>query len=218
MDLYYTWLIILLERTLINGNIGKLLNKACRLIIRYRKWRYKITCGRVYCDMSVVRGGVVSRRGIENARKSERWRCTAMKAGGGGGKQVTITGLVRRERAEGLHVPVREKLWLSDEPKRNVCNFVNDICDNLIRQSLDHFRDTCCGDRIAPVTSYIFDLPRNDTTRFVNTCCYLMTREWNFTNSVYVYQLLHLRGKRLIANAVRCSGCRQTSQLSDIKI
>ncbi len=121
------------------------------------------------------------------------------------------------ELAEWLHVPVREKLWLSDEPKRDVCNFVNDVCDDLIRQSLDHFRDTCYGDRIDLVTSYKFDLPRNITNRFVDTCCYLRICWWSFTNNVYVRHLLQSGGLCSITTDISCSGCCQSSQLSDIK-
>ncbi len=84
MDSYYRRPICLLER-MINEYIEIILNKTGRLMISDKKWGYKIIWGSVYRDMSVVLGGVVSRQGMENARMSERWRCTAMKAGGGGG-------------------------------------------------------------------------------------------------------------------------------------
>ncbi len=121
---------------------------------------------------------------------------------------------MRRERAEGLHVPVREKLWISDEPKRDVRMFVNDVCDDLIRQSLDHFRDTCCGDRVDLVTSYKSDLPWNVTNRFVDKCCYVRICWWCLTNNVYVRYYLQLCS--IITN-ISCRGCCQLSQLSYIK-
>jgi hypothetical protein len=209
MDSCYRQLICLLERMLSKEQVEIVLNTK-------QRWCNNMWSS-VYRDMYVVPGGVVSKHGTENARNPERWRWTVMKAGGGVRKQVARTGLLRRERAGWPHVPVREKLWLSDEPKRNVCNFVNDVCDDLIRQSLDHFRNTCCGDRIDLETSYKSDLPWDCATRFVDTCCYTRICCWSFKNNVYVCHLLQLGGLCSITLDVSCSGCCQSSQLSDIK-
>jgi hypothetical protein len=124
---------------------------------------------------------------------------------------------VRCERAVGLHVPVREKLWPSDEPKRDVRIFVNDVCDDLIRQILDHFRDTCCEGRLDLVTSYKSDLPWNITNRFVDTCCYVRIRWWRLTNNAYLCYYLQLGGLCLIITNISCRGCCQLSQLRYIK-
>jgi hypothetical protein len=84
MDSYYRWSICLLERIGINEYIEIILNITGGLMISDKIWRYKIIWGSVHRDMSAVSAGVVSKQGMKNARKSERWRCTAMKAGGGG--------------------------------------------------------------------------------------------------------------------------------------
>jgi hypothetical protein len=209
MDLYYRQLDCLLERILSKDQVEIVL-------IMKQRW-YNNIWSRVHRDMYVALVGGASKHGMENARKPERWHCIVMKAVVGIRKQVVRSGLMRRERAGWLHVPVREKLWQSDEPKRNVCNFVNDVCDDLIRQSLVHFRDICCGDRIVLDTSYKSELPRDFTTRFVDMCCYTRICCIRFENNFYACYLLQMGSLCQITLDISYSGCCQTRQLSDIE-
>jgi hypothetical protein len=102
---------------------------------------------------------------------SERWRCKVEKGGGGGRKQVMRTGLVRCERVIRLHVPVLKELWLSDEPKRNVCIFVTVLCDVLKRRTMVHFRNTCCTGRSDLAKSGKSELRWSISNRFVYIRC-----------------------------------------------
>jgi hypothetical protein len=96
------------------------------------------------------------------------------KVGGGGGKQVTRTGLVRCERVTRLHVPVSKELWLSDEPKRNVHISVTADCDNLKRRAMVHFRYICCTCRPDLDKSGYSDLWWSISSRFFYIHCRIM--------------------------------------------
>ncbi len=121
------------------------------------------------------------------------------------------------ERAVGLHVPVREELWPSDEPKRDVCIFVTDVRDVLKRQILDNFRDICCAGRLDLATSGKSELRWNITNRFVYPHCYPRLRWLCSTNIAYLCCCRQSGGLCLI-NIECCRGCCQLCQLRSIKI
>ncbi len=90
-----------------------------------------------------------------------------VKAGGGGRKQVDITGSTRCERVPRVHVPVCEELWRSDEPERDVYTYVSAVCDIAKRQIVNHFRNICCTGRLDLVKNRRTKLRWNVTFRFV---------------------------------------------------
>ncbi len=140
---------------------------------------------------------------MKNVIMPERWRCSIVaKVGGGGGgrKQVSRTGLVRGERVSRLHVPVREELWLSDEPERDVYIFVTVVREVVKRQTMDHFRNICCAGSLDLAKSGRTDLRWNITNRFVYLHCYLQSCWLSLTKFAYL----------------RC--CRQLCRLRLIKI
>jgi hypothetical protein len=100
------------------------------------------------------------------------------------------TGLVRCERVIRLHVPVQKELWLSDEPKRDVCIFVTVLCDVLKRRIMDHFRNICCTGRSDLAKSGKSDLRWSITSRFVYIHCFPRLQ------CLYLTDIEHLRSRR----------------------
>jgi hypothetical protein len=116
---------------------------------------------------------------------------------------------VRCERVIRLHVPVQEELWLSDEPKRDVCIFVTDVCDVLTRRIMDHFRNICCTGRSDPEKSGRSDLRWSITNRFVYLHCYPRLRWLCLTNIEYLR--CRLQSWWLCLISIEC--CRSRCQL-----
>ncbi len=115
---------------------------------------------------------------------------------------------MRCERVTRLHVPVLKELWLSDEPKRNVCIFVTVECDILKRRTMVHFRYTCTC-RSDWAKSGNSELRWSISSRFVYIhfytrmhCQYLTEIKYHYFLSTYLFAV---RNQYRIRSAVIAS-------------
>jgi hypothetical protein len=217
MDSYYRRLIRLHVRVGLGGYKYIIVNIMYGQMTSDKVWNYVINWESVLYNVYIAMEGGEIEWGGKNVMMSERWRCTVEKGGGGGRKQVIRTGLVRCERVTGLHVPVREELWLSDEPKRDVCIFVTDVRDVLKRQIMDHFRNICCAGRLDLSKSGKSDLQWNITNRFVYLHCYPQAR-WLCSTNIEYLRCCRQSWWLCLTNIECCRVCRQLCQLISIKI
>jgi hypothetical protein len=84
MDSYYKRSIRLRVRVGFSDYEYIIVNIMCGQMTSDKVWKYVINWESVLYKVYIVMAGVVSERGRKNVRKSERWRCTVKKGGGGG--------------------------------------------------------------------------------------------------------------------------------------